>query len=154
MKKLSLSILFAIFTLIAVNAQSADAVTNILATDTVTWGQAAYFTVTARSDISNSISQEEALRMIISEGWAPENADVSKPINLEQISFMLAATWNITGSLWLKLEPAPRFSFRQLKADGIINASYDPHRKCSGHEFLGLISRCIDTYGLRTQGER
>ena len=158
MKKLSLSILILLLGLVAVNAQSADSVTEILATESVTWGQAAYFTVTARPGTDSSISQDQALLILKAEGWAPKNAEVSKAVNLEQVSFLLAATWNIRGSLWLALEPAPRFTFRQLKADGIITSSLDPHRTCSGHEFLGLVSRCIDTYGIRkslqqTEGE-
>ncbi len=152
MKKMLLCMIFVLCACVASIAQSADKVSEVLKTQTLTWGQASYFAVTARENASSSVTEESALQILKSEGYAEDSVKAEDAITLEQIAFVCSSTWDIQGSFWLTLKPAARYALRQMKADGIVNAKYDPSKNCSGQEFLIILSKCIDFYQVKKSG--
>lgn len=131
--------------------QSADKITEIIKSKTVTYGQAGYLCVTAAGLENDDVSEIKAKRVLLERGIISSDRVMSDDaITVKEFAWVCANTWNVKGSLMSKIFKAPRYAFRQMKADSVIPAEYDPDRKISGREALNIVTDCIDKYLLIT----
>lgn len=144
-KTLTLISFFLIFAA-GLNAQSADKMTEVLESEKVTLGQVSYFIATASGKIDEKESEEDAVKVMKAIQFTDAEVKSDEYVKVKDLAWMLASTWKIDGSLMLKLFPGPRYAFKQLKADGILNDFDDPDSFMDGHRFFNILTDCMAIY--------
>jgi len=130
-------------------AQSADVVTDILQTDEVTYGQVCYLSAIHQGLISENAGYEEAVDALLSRGQLPEDVGAYDSVFMANLAFIYLQIWpNVKGGLMFRLtKGSPRYAFKQLKADGIVEQNIDPNSVVSGPEALNILTSCMMEYG-------
>lgn len=146
MKKVICFCISVLLSAAAAFSQSADKMTEILDTKTVTYQQAAYFFAVANGMANDSASETAAVEMLKQAKLIKEDVHGNEPIPLNQVAFLCANTWNVKGGLMYRIFKNPRYSFKQLQADGIISYTDDPSKILNGHQFMNVIVDCINLY--------
>lgn len=147
MKKL-FTIIFLSFWVISAYSQSADVITNLLESKTVTAGQMAYISACHQSLVNDSASFEDALQALKNAGQLSDDVENDSVVKLDFVAAMYAKMWNVKGGLFYTItKGSSRYAFKQLKADGVIPQSWDPKTKISGTQALNLYTKCCIVYG-------
>lgn len=130
-------------------AQSADVITEILNTDEVTFGQICYLSATRQGLISDTDSYEKAVSVLKEKGDISENIDATEVVTLKDLANVYTKIWDdLSGGLMYKItKGSPRYSFKQLKSDGVLTEKSDPSSKVNGFEALNILSYCMTEYG-------
>lgn len=127
-------------------AQSADKITEILETERLTFGQAAYICVSAVKDVEN---EDLAYKKMVDDGIISEKYSADDEINLRNFAHFCANTWDVKGSLMLLIFKNARYAFRQMKADGVIRSGADGSKPLTGREALNIVTECLEKYKLK-----
>ena len=147
MKKF-VSILFTMFLVFSIHAQSADAITEILDADTVTVGQVCYLSAVEQGLMSERDSFENAVLALVENGQIKPGLHKDDVIPAVNIAFILSQMWEIKGGVMFKItKGSPRYAFKQFKADGVIKPNIEPGDYISGSEFLNIYNACLSVYG-------
>ena len=147
MKKF-ISILFTMFVVFSVHAQSADVITDILNTEQVTFGQVCYISAVEQGLLDNKDDYNKAIEVMAANELIPEIMDANTPIPAVNISFIMSQIWNIRGGLMYKItKGSPRYSFKQFKSDGVINRNVEPQDYIAGIDLLEMYNVCSRIYG-------
>ncbi len=133
-------------------SQSAEKVAEMVKSENVTIGQAAYFSATALGLVKDDESEENSMAALKDVGGLSDSADAGEFVTAKKVAEICSKTWVIKGSLMYSLLGTPRYAFRQMKADGVFPSSMDPDKKLSGREFLSIITDCIELYELKNDG--
>lgn len=142
------SILFALFVIFSVHAQSADVITDILETDQVTFGQVCYVSAVEQGLLDDKDDYNKAIEVLAANELIPEIVNASDPIPAVDVAFLMSQIWDIKGGVMYKItKGSPRYSFKQLKADGVIAKSVEPHDFISGADLLEIHNICSRIYG-------
>lgn len=142
------TLLLALFLFGAVYAQSADVITDMLAESEVTFGQVCYLSAVHQGFISENASFDEAIKALYEQGQIPQEADKNSPVVMANFAFIYAQMWNIKGGLMYRLtKGSPRYAFKQMKSDGVIDETADPKKIVSGVEALNIYTSCSIEYG-------
>ena len=146
MKKI-VSLIFALFLVLSVYAQSADVITDILETEEITFGQVCYLTAVQMHVIDDSASYEESVTALYEKGYIPMLEEYTAPVPAVDLAYLYSRLWNIKGGLMYRLSKgAPRYAFRQFQADGILSMDMDPATFVSGEKALSIYTSCINKY--------
>lgn len=133
---------------ISLYAQSASVVTDILSSEEITYGQAAYISAVSQKLINDDASLDDAVTALKNAGQISENATGSDAINIQELSGIYTKMFNVDGGLFYRLtKGAPRYAFKYLKTEGLISASTDPSKVLTGSEALSLFTKCNMRYG-------
>lgn len=147
MKKI-ITLFLALFIFGAAYSQSADVITEMIQTPEVTYGQVCYLSAVHQGLVSDSASFDEAIKALYDAGQIPQEADKSTTVVMTNLAFIYAQMWNVQGGLFYRLtKGSPRYSFKQLKADGVISDTTDPKTVVSGAEALNIYTACSSLYG-------
>ena len=136
----------------ALHAQSADSLSEMIDSSAVTYGQACYFAAVQAGILDDTATYRQAFDTLMVHGYVPAGHTFMEEISLEHFAFIYAKIWNISGGLFYHLFHNPRYALRELKADGIIPQTGNPTQKLTGHEALNIISAGIERY--QTQGTK
>lgn len=147
MKKLVV-LFISLFVTGSVFAQSADVITEILNSKEMTYGQACYLCATYQKLIPDEGSYDDAIEALVNINQLPSVVDASEPIPLGNLAFLFAKIWNVKGGIFYRItKGSPRYAYKQLKADGIIDENKDPSSKISGIDALNIYTSCSFEYG-------
>ena len=135
---------------IMLNSQSADKISDIIASCRATCGQASYIAATALGIAGENATYDETVRLFSEKGVLKTGCSASDAITMKQLAWLCANTWNVDGSLMLKIFKSPRYAFRQMKADSVIDVSADPDDVPDGHRLLAVITDCVAKYEIRS----
>ncbi len=147
MKKIIIA-LFLMLIPLALYAQSADRITEILETEKINYGQLSYLAATMLDLSSDDVSDEEAIQALQKEGYAT-NIEASSNVTIAQTALLCAKAFNIKGSLWYMLLKNERYAIRMLKSYGIISQAIDPQSFVKGTDVLNLFTACIEFNGSK-----
>ena len=146
MKKIVI-LLTALFLSLSAYAQSADVITEILATEEVTFGQISYLTAAQMNIIDDDASYDDAVTALYEGGYIPFVEDSDSPVPAVDLAYLYSKLWNIKGGLMYRItNGAPRYAFRQFQSDGIISADLDPSSYISGAKALSIYTSCFNAY--------
>lgn len=134
-------------------SQSADRVSELIKTDNVTYGQIAYLSAISIGMANDDTSYDEALSMLQSNGTIKGNVSANDEIPLSHLAFIVMRTWKIKPCALYALFPSPHYALRSIKASGLVQSASDPKKKSTGHEALGIVSKCIDKFEPYTESE-
>jgi len=129
-------------------AQSSDVITEILNAKQVTFGQVCYMAAVQQDYIDESATYTDAIEVLYKKGQIPNIVYEDTVVPLVNLAYIYTHMWNVKGGVMYKLfRGAPRYAFKQLKADGIISASADPGSFVTGQEALNIYTSCSLEYG-------
>lgn len=131
-------------------SQSAEKVSEVVNTDEVRLGQAAYFSAVALGLCGDDAGEADAVDALKREGILKDTLRADDTLTVKCLAWLLVNTYKTDRGLFLRLFPTERYAFRELKTDGIIPMAYDPYRTLNGRETLALITDCINFYEVRT----
>ena len=147
MKKIFTLVFIAFSLSFSLFAQNADIVSKIIDSDNVVFADASYICAVQMGSAEESADSNEVHEAFEKELFGEVKHNAQSPVLLSDAAFMIAKAWNVKSSLMFRVFNNKRYAFSMLKADGIIDINADPSKKISGHEFLNMISACIDKYG-------
>lgn len=147
MKKALALIIVSLF-MLAVQAQTADFVTEMIDTKSAANGQLCYMSAVYQGFIADTDSYQAAVTALYKAGQIPYLLDKDGPVYYINAAFVFSELWHISGGLMFRITGgSPRYAFRQMKADGVIPQDADPRKKLSGQELMNLYTDCVRKYG-------
>ena len=147
MKKCLAALIFAAAAL-AAHAQSAKKITQIVESPELSYGQAAYIALSysemGGGIIEESSSDSDALEAAVQKNWIKKGSTADSPIRLDDLSALYVSAAGIKGGILCGLlKNSPRYSFRELKALGLLDKNADPAMKIDGQNALNLFNACV-----------
>lgn len=122
-------------------AQSADFVTELIATKQATYGQICYLSAVYQGLVDDSASQVDAINAAFEEGSVDKSLNADSVITYEDAAKVFCKFWNIKGGLFYRISNGnKRYAFKQLKRDGVISQNIDPSMVPSGVDILNLYT--------------
>lgn len=145
----ALSLIFTLLISACVYAQSADVVTEILESNEISYGQAAYLSACHQNIISDDAGYEEALQILISVGQVSSKVSPEDAIRGDELAEIYLQMWPEikAGFMYRLTKGAPRYAFKKLKSDGIVDEKADPSKTLSGIQALNILTACMLEYG-------
>jgi hypothetical protein len=126
-------------------ADTAAEIEALLATKALTYGQVASFALRA-ADIQEAGT---AFDYALEQKWLPANAAPGGRAALDGVSLLIMGAFGIKGGIMYSATKLPRYAYRELVYQGIIQGRADPGLAVSGDLLLFMIGRVLD----RTEGE-
>ena len=146
--KVRIALLFFIFGSFFCFAQSNEKISEILESTQVTYGQICYISASAQGFIEDDASYQDAVQALYDNNQIKSMIYEEELIPLVNVAFVFSQIWSVKGGLMYKLtKGSPRYVFKQLKSDGIIEKTKDPTAIISGKEALSLYTTCASFYG-------
>jgi len=125
-------------------SQSADDIDELLATETISYEQAAWFVLNAANPDGFSGSPAEAFRYAIEQKWLPAKAAPEDSARLDGVSLLIMRSHGMKGGFMYTLTKSGRYAYRELAYLNIIQGRTDPAMAVSGELLLfaltGLLS--------------
>lgn len=147
MKTKILFLLF-IFTSLRLFSQSNEKISSILSSEKVTYGEVCYLVATAQGFVDDDASYEQAIQVLYDKGQMKSIVYKNEYIPLVNVTFLFSQLWDIKGGIMCRLtNNSPRYVFKQLKSDGVIESSKDSSSFVSGRYALSLYTTCLYYYG-------
>ena len=129
---------------LTVYGQDATKVTEILDSPLLTKGQAAYIAASWLNTDNESLDFQQAIQLMVTEGFFSEDSNASDPIRLDELSNLCMKTWNIPGGLFYRMTKANRYAFKELKALGYLSATADPSFTVTGFQGMNIMFKCME----------
>jgi len=124
-------------------SQSADDMDELLATETISYEQAAWFVLQAANPDGFSGSPADAFRYAIERKWLPANASSQDIARLDGVSLLIMQSHNIGGGFMYTLTKSGRYAYRELVYLNIIQGRTDPQMAVSGDLLLFVLTSLI-----------
>lgn len=147
MKKIY-TFVFALFMIFCVHAQSSQVITDILNSPQVSLGQVCYLSAVQQGLVKEDASYTECINVLYKNGQIPVPSFEASHVPLANITYIFAQMWDIKGGIFYRVfHGAPRYAYKQMKADGILPENSDPGKIISGMEVLNIYTSCAIKYG-------
>ena len=102
----------------------------------------------AKEDLSIQVHPDDSYAFLYENGQLPSKVYEASPAPLVNVAFIFAQIWDIKGGLLYRaFHGAPRYAYKQLKADGVLPDFSDPGLVMTGAEALNLYTSCVIKYG-------
>lgn len=142
------TLFFVLFICFSLHAQSSKVITEILDTTQVSLGQVCYLSAVQQGLVQEDASYTQCINALYQKGQIPVPSYEASLVPLANITFIFAQLWDIQGGLFYRIfHGAPRYAYKQLKADGILPENSDPGKIISGQELMNLYTSCSIKYG-------
>ena len=138
---------------LAVHAQSAQKISQIIESQELTYKQAAYIALSFAQQAEQSEQDDEqeeqaperdALSAAVRLNWIQSGAVAQAPIPLGEYCALCVNATGIKGGIMCGLtNNSPRYCFRELKALGLLDNNADPSMKIDGQNALNLFNACV-----------
>lgn len=124
-------------------AQSAQAVTDILARETATYGDFSYL---ISSELGTETTPEGAFARCERFGTFPTGTRADTPLTVKGVSHFFMSHYGLSGGLLWRVTKSARYAWRELKYQGFWPAGTDPDDVLSGTEMVQAVGRFFDTW--------
>lgn len=147
MKKL-IALAAVLFTAGILSAQTADFVTEMLGAKSANYGQVSYLAAVYQGIVPETADYPTAFAALQEKGQLPEDAEISASVDMQHLSYIFTRVYNVGGGFMYRITKGNmRYSFRQLKADGVLVQKTDPRKTASGTDVMNLYTDCERVYG-------
>ncbi|MBQ6781503.1 MAG: hypothetical protein IJP62_09775 [Treponema sp.] len=132
---------------VAVHAQSAEKISEIIKTKDVTYGQMSYLAGVYNMRVSDHASYEQSFEALRQAGLISPDVSIDDKIPLQEAAFLCADAAGVKGGLFYSLFHNPRYAYRELKAQGILPQSVDSGMSINGRDAIAILNGCIALTG-------
>lgn len=147
MKKMVFILVCAFLCSLSVWSQSNDIIDALLEEDKATWGNAAYMIVTASGQADDSVSAQESIEIINSNGWGVSISAPDSPVQAASFAAVLMKAFALDGGLMYRIFPVSRYAFRDMRFKGLMLTVRDPDKKLSGPDVLNILNEVMAKTG-------
>ncbi|MDR2941884.1 MAG: hypothetical protein LBV17_04760 [Treponema sp.] len=123
----------------ALTAQTAAELETVLATETLSYEQAASFVLRA-ADVP---FPGTALSYALEQKWLPAKAVPGDTAVLDRVALLIMGAFGIKGGIMYSAVKSPRYAYRELVYQGIIQGRSDPQLAVSGDFLLFMIGKVL-----------
>ena len=141
--KIKLAVLTGVLTIMLsapLFSQTAVRLEALLASNTITWQEAAAFILDASGTEYNN---SNAFQFASGLNWLPGNAAPEDPARLNGIALLLMQSFNLRGGIFYSITKSPHHAYRELVYKGIIRGNSNPRMNVTGQQLLLIVSRII-----------
>jgi hypothetical protein len=124
-------------------AQSNEFIDQVLTKKQLDTASAAYLALAASGLADPGMSTDQALSALGQRGWNVKLSSPAAPVTLGQYSYLLMRAFNISGGLFYRAFPGPRYAERELAYRGFITDRANPYRTLSGEEALRILGAVL-----------
>ena len=128
------------------SAQTAQRIEAMLDEPALNWGEAAIFALEASGNAAFSDLQE-AFDYAKDLKWLPKKAQKGEPAKLSGVALLFMRAFELKGGIFYSLFKNPRFAYRELVYQEVIQGRADPDMQVSGADFLFMIGRVLSIVG-------
>jgi hypothetical protein len=129
-----------------IHAQSADWIESLLATDRVSYADAALLVLQA-ADVPAALTPVAAFNYAAENAWLPRGAAADDAARLDGLSLLVMGAFDFKGGLFYTLTKSPHHSYRELAYRNIIQGRADPLMPVSGDLLLHTVNRVLAING-------
>lgn len=141
MKKYFLGIFILLAIQLGAFSQSFSRLSQIIDTQEITNGQAAYFVGTYLGTVRENATDTEAFETLKAAGYFADGVTADSKIQLKNLCAVYAKAADVKGGMMFSLsKKSPRYAFKEFKAKGWLPANADPSRTVSGINAIGLFN--------------
>lgn len=134
-------------------AQSPERMDELLEQDVLDRGGAAYIAAASGGAVDPAASDEEALEALTERGFSADRAEEpDEPVRLDEFSYMIMLTHDMSGGLMYALLPGPRYAYRELRHEGVFARGGDPGTVIDGAFAMRAVGRILSITEAR-QGQ-
>ena len=138
---LSFSATFSVF------SQSAEKLSDVLASEKVTLGQLSYLAGTCGLGLPDETDYSTAFEKIKEQNLLPKSvikdASEGDVATISQAAYLFMKSTNLSGGVMYKLTNAKRYAFKEVKARGILPPNADPNSTLDGHDAFAILNGCL-----------
>lgn len=145
-KTLSLCSVFLFFAL-AVHAQSAEKLSELIQTQNATYGQVAYLAATYQNKVADTADYQQAFDALQKEGAIAADKKAGDVISLAETAKLFANATGLKGGLFYTLTHNARYACKELKAKGFLPQNADPSTPLSGRDVVAVLNGCTTLAG-------
>ena len=138
----------AILATLPVAAQSNELIDRVLASPSITYGDAAYLVLLGSGRIDETTPIADAVREAESAPVALGKA-AEDPLTLGDFSLLTMESFGIPGGMMYRLLPLPRYAARELAFRDVVQGRTYPRMALSGERALRIVGRVLT---LQEQG--
>jgi len=120
-------------------AQTASEIETLLATEALSYGQAASFVLRA-ADVAAS---GDAFDYAAGQHWLPAAANQDAVAKLDGVSLLIMRAFDMKGGAFYTLMKTPHYAYRELLYQNIIQGRVDPGMAVSGDLLLFIVNRAL-----------
>ena len=120
--------------------QTARELEALLATDAVSYGQAASFVLRA-ADIT---APGDAFEYAAGQNWLPAEAEKDADAKLDGVSLLVMRAFGMKGGAFYTMMKTPHYAYRELLSQNIIQGRADSDMAVSGELLLFIVNRVLE----------
>jgi hypothetical protein len=121
-------------------AQTATEIEALLSAEALTYENAATFVLRA-ADVPVS---RAAFDYATEQKWLSPKTTVGSNASLNEVSLLIMGAFDIKGGIMYSLTKSPRYAYRELVHQGIIQGRVDPGITVSGELLLFMVGKVLD----------
>jgi hypothetical protein len=125
-------------------AQTAERLDALLDSTGVTYAEAAMIVLPAAALAGEDVSPETAFAEARERGLLPKAAEPGGALRLGGLAFLIMRAFDMKGGLFYTLFPGPRYAYRELVHQRLIQGRNDPALTVSGERLLRILGRVLD----------
>ena len=130
-------------------AQSNDFIDSVIADEGITISQAAYLVMVASDNLGDDVDAARAFDLLKQLSWVPEGMKPDDTVTYAQFSYILMKAFSIKSGFMFELFPSPRYAYRELIHQVVIQGATDPDLVVSGTGAMHMLSRIFDVKGIK-----
>ncbi len=143
MKKSRLVFTLALLTVQPLSAQSNELLDRLLEQSEAKYGDVVCMTLSAARLLPEDATPAQALEVLRQKDWKVRILAADAPTPLGDYAFILMKAFNLTGGLFYRLYPGPRYACRELGYRKIIPSDARPNRIVSGEEAVAILGNVM-----------
>jgi hypothetical protein len=126
-------------------SQTAEKLDAVLASEQVSFGQAAGIILPAAGLLSPDAGEGEAFAG--ASQWLPRGAEGRAAISMGELSFLAMRAFGLSGGFMYRLFPGPRYAYRAMAWRRLLPPDTDPGQAVSGEDLLYITGRLLSLNG-------
>jgi hypothetical protein len=141
-RKIFMGVLLIFGTAITGRAQTAHEIESLLATQQLSYGQAARFVLEA-ADAAALPGPEAAFAFAEDRNWLPKNSLPTDTARVDGISLLIMRAFDLKGGLFFSVFKNAHYAYKEMVYRKLIQDRTDPNMPVSGEFLLFVVGRVL-----------
>jgi hypothetical protein len=150
MKKSGMFLVLLVSAILPLAAQSNQLLDQLLDEPEAHFGSVVYMTLAAAKLLPDTATPEQAVQVLRQQNWNVTILPVEAAVPLGDYSYLLMRAFKLSGGIFYRLFPGPRYACRELGYLKLIPADARPFRSVSGEEAVRILGNVMAYQGGRS----
>ena len=150
MKKSGMFLVLLVSAILPLASQSNQLLDQLLDEPEAHFGSVVYMTLAAAKLLPDTATPEQAVQVLRQQNWNVTILPVEAAVPLGDYSYLLMRAFKLSGGIFYRLFPGPRYACRELGYLKLIPADARPFRSVSGEEAVRILGNVMAYQGGRS----